>query len=267
MPLFFTIFFGNMMLIDTHSHLYLSQFDADRDETLLKAVNLGIHKILLPNVDCSTIEPMEELVKKYPETCFAMMGLHPTSVKENYEDELNVITDLLSTRKYSAVGEIGIDLYWDKSYLEQQKTAFKYQLDLAKEHDLPVVIHIRESFEETFSVLNSCTGNSFAGVFHCFSGNLVQAKRAIDLGFKLGIGGVVTFKNSGLVDVVKNIDLSEIVLETDSPYLAPTPHRGQRNDPEYLMLIASKIAEIKDMSLEKVAEITTKNAVDLFRLK
>lgn len=252
-----------MFLIDTHAHLNQSDFKNDLDEVIGRAKDYGVNRILIPNVDASSISSMLEVCNKYPNTCFPMMGIHPTSVKANFEEELNIVENWLSKKEFVAVGEIGIDLYWDKTFIQEQKIAFAYQINLAKKYDLPINIHVRNSFDESFEVLDSI-GGTFKGNFHCFSGNTAQAEKAIEMGFKLGIGGVVTFKNSGLDKVVKHIDLKHIVLETDCPWLAPAPHRGKRNESTYTVLVAEKIAEIKGIPVEEVAEITSKNALSLF---
>ncbi|HAF28283.1 MAG TPA: hydrolase TatD [Bacteroidales bacterium] len=255
-----------MQLIDTHTHLFLPEFDSDRDQVILNAQQNGVEKVLLPNVDGSTINDLLKLVEKYPDYCYPMMGLHPTSVTEDYKEELKKTEIWLEKRKFIAIGEIGIDLYWDKTFKKQQEEAFRYQIDLAKKYDLPVVIHARDSFDEIFTIMDEIIDDKLKGVFHAFTGDEIQAKRIIEWGFKIGIGGIVTFKNSGLDKVVHNIDINHIVLETDSPYLAPVPHRGKRNESAYLLNIAQKIAEIKNISFKEVAEITTYNANQLFKL-
>ena len=253
-----------MVFTDTHTHLYAAEFDADRDAIIQKAIAEGIERLFLPNIDSSSIDAMLKLTELYPKNCFAMMGLHPCSVNENYEVELKQIEKYLFANKFCAIGEIGIDLFWDETFIEQQKRAFKRQIDWALELNLPIVIHSRKSFEEIFDVLAPYKGKGLRGVFHCFSGSLEQAKRVIDIGFFLGIGGVLTFKNAGLAEVVEKIDISPIVLETDSPYLAPVPHRGKRNESAYISIIAAKLAEIKKCSLTEIAEVTTKNSILLF---
>ena len=257
-----------MFLVDTHTHLYAEEFDADRDQMLANAMAQGIQKFFLPNIDSRSIAVMKELAKNYPEHCYAMMGLHPCSVNESVEEELAVIKQQLFSEKYCAVGEIGIDLYWDKTFIEQQKQAFRTQIQWAIELNLPISIHCRNAFDEIYDILREyCEpnkDNGLKGIFHCFSGNTAQANKIIELGFYLGIGGVVTFKNSGLDKVVQAIELNKIVLETDSPYLAPTPHRGKRNESAYIALIAQKVAEIKNCSIEQVAEQTTANAQQVF---
>ncbi|MFC2151405.1 TatD family hydrolase [Bacteroidota bacterium] len=255
-----------MQLIDTHTHLFLPEFDSDQDQIIENAKRNGVSKVLLPNVDGTTTEALLNLVTKYPDFCFPMMGLHPTSVKENYKKDLQKVENWLNQRKFYAIGEIGIDLYWDKSLKKEQEEAFRYQIDLAKQHNLPIVIHARESFNEIFSIIEKLVDDKLTGVFHAFTGNENQSKQIIEWGFKIGIGGIVTFKNAGLDKVVHNIDINHIVLETDSPYLAPVPKRGKRNESAYILYIAEKIAEIKKISVEEVAQITTKNAKELFRV-
>ena len=250
-----------MNLTDTHSHLYAKEFKDDLDESIQRCLDDGVERIFLPNIDLESIEPMLALEEAYPSNCFAMMGLHPCSVKENFEKDLSLIKDWLTKRDFAAIGEIGIDLYWDSSLLKQQQTAFIKQIEWAKELKKPIIIHTRNSFNEIFEILDDLNDDHLSGIFHCFSGNIEQATRAIDYGnFWLGIGGVLTFKNAGLDHVVKDIDLSRLVLETDSPYLAPTPYRGKRNESSYLKLIATKLAEVKNVSLEEIAQITTANS-------
>lgn len=252
-------------MIDTHTHLYSIEFDTDRDLIVQNAMDTGVSKMLLPNVDLDSIAGMHELVKKFPAHCYPMMGLHPCSVKENWEADLVVIKSWLDKGNYCAIGEIGIDLYWDKSTLEFQKKAFRKQIEWAKEKKLPIVIHVREAFDETFAIVDELNDENLTGVFHCFSGNLDQANHILNYGgFKLGIGGVVTFKNGGLDKVLPHIDLEHLVLETDSPYLAPVPHRGKRNESSYIRIVAEKLAELKGVSFETVDEITTRNALALF---
>lgn len=257
-----------MKLIDTHSHIFLDQFDNDRDTIIQSALDKGVKKIILPNVDSSTMQAMLNLCTKYPDICLPVVGLHPTSVKENYEDEMTIIEQTLaqSEFKFYGIGEIGIDLYWDKTFFEQQKEAFARQIRLASKYDLPIVIHARESLDEIFKILEQEYYSGLTGVFHSFSGTIEQANRATDFGFKLGINGIVTFKNSGLDKVVNQIDMKHLVLETDSPYLAPVPYRGKRNESSYVYHIAAKIAEIKNLAIENVAAVTTKNAISLFNI-
>jgi TatD DNase family protein len=253
-----------MILTDTHTHLYLPEFDSDRDTLIAEAKAAGIERFFLPNIDSTSVDAMHALETKFPDNCFAMMGLHPTSVKENWNEELKLVEKTLGERKYSGVGEIGVDLYWDKTFVKEQKEVFKRQIELANHYKLPVSIHSRESFEEIYSILLETKKEQPCGVFHCFTGNIDQANRAIDLGFYLGIGGVVTFKNSGLDKTLAEVGLKNIVLETDAPYLAPAPHRGKRNVPAFLKLVAEKIAAIKNVSIEEVAEITTGNSKQIF---
>lgn len=251
-------------MIDTHTHLYAEEFNADRTSLIQKAIKNGVTKFYLPNIDSSSIEGMHQLENDFPENCFAMMGLHPCSVNAGVEQELAIVKDWLAKRKYKAIGEIGIDLYWEKAFLKEQQHAFKMQIEWALEYNYPIVIHCREAFDEIYEALTSFKKLPKA-IFHCFSGNAEQAKKIIALGnFKLGIGGVVTFKNSGLDKVVEQIDLEHLVLETDAPYLAPVPFRGKRNEPSYILEVAKKVAEIKKVSIAEVSEITTKNSNFIF---
>ena len=254
-----------MILTDTHAHLYLGAFNNDRDLAVNRAFDSGIRYLLLPNINSKSIGAMLDLCEKYPENIFPMMGLHPTDVKENYREELAVVETWLYKRKFYAVGEIGIDLHWDKTFFEAQKIALKAQIALAKMHQLPIVLHSRNSFDEIFEVIAGEIDGILTGVFHCFNGNPAQAEKIIGWGFKLGIGGVLTFQNSGLDKVVANIPIENIILETDSPYLTPNPHRGKRNESSYLTLVAKKLAEIKHLDVTEIAAITTKNAIDLFQ--
>lgn len=254
-----------MILTDTHSHIYSSQFDEDRDEMIQRAFDKGIERIFLPGIDSESIESMLELEKEYPDNCFAMMGLHPCSVKENYQDELALVEEWLNKRDFCAIGEIGIDLYWDKSTLAIQQDAFSTQIQWAKERKLPFVIHCRDAFDEIFEIMDELNDENMRGIFHCFTGNLEQAQHIINYGnFKLGIGGVVTFKNAGLDNVVEHIETKHLVLETDSPYLAPTPYRGKRNESSYLYNVADRISDLHHISVEEVARITTANSKEVF---
>ena len=255
-----------MQIIDTHTHLYLNQFREDIDDVIAQAKENGVKKFIFPAIDSSHFERMHNLKKKYPNDIFLMSGLHPTDVKENYKDELDFVVNTLKTNSYVAIGEIGIDLYWEKSFLKQQQDAFKFQIRLAIKHDLPIVIHCREAFNEIFEILDKENCDKLRGVFHCFSGTFEEAQRAINLGFVLGIGGVVTFKNGGIDKFLHKIDLKNIVLETDSPYLAPVPFRGKRNESSYIIYVLEKLSEIYGISKEKIAEITSKNAEKVFRL-
>ncbi len=252
------------MLIDTHTHLYLKEFDEDRDKMLDRAVEAGIHRFYLPNIDSFTINSMLKMEADYPGQCYPMMGLHPGSVKENYKDELKTVKGWLEKRPFCAVGEIGIDLYWDKTYVELQKEAFLTQVRWAKELDMPIVIHSRESIDLITDLLQTEKSQRLHGIFHCFTGTFEQAQKIIELGFHVGIGGVLTFKKSGLDEVVKKIPMERIVLETDSPYLAPTPFRGKRNESAYLKLIAEKLSAIKNIDFEEVANKTSTNAKNIF---
>jgi TatD DNase family protein len=254
-----------MFLTDTHTHLYLEEFDKDREKVIHNAISEGIKYMLLPNIDSTSIDGLLNLCDQYPDNCFPLMGLHPTSVKENYKDELEIVDHWLQKRTFYAIGEIGIDLYWDKTFRKEQEIAFAEQIELAKKHQLPIVIHMRNSFDEIYDILQDHISAELTGVFHCFTDSKEQAIKIIDMNFMLGIGGVLTFENSGLDEVVKNIKLKHIILETDSPFLAPVPYRGKRNESAYIRLIAKKIAEIKNISVEEVARITTHNANQLFK--
>jgi len=253
-----------MLLTDTHTHLYLEDFASDRDLLIKEAMEKGVQRFFLPNIDSSSVDDLHRLSEKYPEQCFPMMGLHPCSVNENWKDEIALVEKLLAERKYYAVGEIGMDLYWDKTFVPQQEEVFRIQIDLANKYKLPVSIHSRESFEELYTILLDKKKESPCGVFHCFTGNADQARRAIDLGFYLGIGGVVTFKNSGLDKVIAEIGFQHLVLETDSPYLAPVPFRGKRNLPEYIVKVAEKISEVSKVSIDEVVSVTTANSKVVF---
>ncbi|PLX00247.1 MAG: hydrolase TatD [Marinilabiliales bacterium] len=254
-----------MIFADTHTHLYLNAFDDDRESVVKNAIDAGVDIMILPNIDSGSIEPLLELTDKFPEHCFPMMGLHPTSVKENYKAELKAVEDALDQREYVAIGEIGIDLYWDKTYFNEQVEAFKFQLEIALDLDLPVAIHTRDSMEETLEILALPEYRDVRGVLHCFSGDASQAKRAVDLGYYLGIGGVLTFKNSGLRGAIKDVPLSSIILETDAPFLAPVPYRGGRNESAYIPIIATHLSDLFGISREEVAMTTTNNALTLFK--
>lgn len=251
-------------LIETHAHIYSDKFQMDIDEVLERSWAEGLERIYMPNIDHESIDGMLELENK-DSRCIPMMGLHPCSVEKDFEKELYIVEDWLSKRDWVAVGEIGTDLYWDKTYWEQQKEAFKIQCKWAIKYDIPVVIHCRESIDETIELIEEIGDDRLRGVFHCFTGTADQAHKIIELGFYLGIGGVATFKNGGLDKVIPNISQDRIVLETDSPYLAPTPNRGKRNEPSYISLVAAKVAEFKNMSTDEVAAVTTKNALNLFQ--
>ncbi|WBV60142.1 TatD family hydrolase [Chryseobacterium camelliae] len=252
-------------MIDTHTHLYAEEFDEDRKETIQRALDKGITEFYLPAIDSESHEKMLQLEREYPAHIFSMMGLHPCYVKpETWEKELKIVKNYLDRRAFPAIGEIGIDLYWDKTTLDIQVKAFEQQIDWAIEKDLPIVIHTRESFDETFEVLERKKHPKLRGIFHCFSGNLEQAKHAIDLNFILGIGGVVTFKNGKIDQFLHEIPLDKIVLETDSPYLAPVPHRGKRNESSYLDLVAGKLVDIYKVDFSEIDKITTGNAKNMF---
>ncbi len=255
-----------MILIDTHTHLFLPEFKEDRSRVVSDAVEQGIVKMLLPNVDDSTMDSLLSLADEFPANCLPMIGLHPTSVNEFFEQKLNLVREKLVTREFWGIGETGIDLYWDDTNLNQQVEAFKLQIALAKEFHLPLVIHARNSFHEIFEVMDQENDDSLQGVFHAFTGNARQAGKIIDYGFKIGIGGIVTFKNAGLDRIVKDIALEHIVLETDAPYLAPVPKRGKRNEPAYLIYTAERMAEIHGQPLDVIADITTRNATALFKI-
>lgn len=255
-------------MIDTHSHLYVEEFDDDREAVITRAQEAGVKMVLLPAIDARNHHQVTTLCKVQPDFFKPMMGVHPCSVKpDNYKQELSTAKNLLDAGNYIAVGEIGIDLFWDKTTLAIQQEAFKMQISWAKEKKLPIVIHCREAFEEIFEVLDECNDQHLSGVFHCFTGNEAQAKRVIDYGnFMLGIGGVLTFKNSGLDKVLANIPLEYLVLETDSPYLAPVPYRGKRNESAYVALVAQKLAEVKQLALIEIINQTTANAIKMFQL-
>ena len=252
------------MITDTHTHLYSEQFDDDRKEMIQRAIDSGVTRFFIPAIDSSYTERMLDLEVNYPKDIFLMMGLHPTSVKENYKEELALVKDWIDKRKFFAVGEIGIDLYWDKTFLEQQKESFKKQIQWAKEKKLPIIIHCREAFDEIFEVLESEKSKDLFGIFHCFTGTLVQAKKAISYNMKLGIGGVATFKNGKIGDFLNEIEIKNIVLETDSPYLAPTPFRGKRNESSYITKVIDKLVVIYNLPFKEIAKITTQNSKDVF---
>lgn len=251
-------------LIDTHTHLFLPDFDSDRDDMIERAINRGVNKYLMPNIDSTSIKPMMKLAGLYPDNCFPMMGLHPTSVKEDYLDELYRIKHELENGRFFGIGETGIDLHWETKYLYKQCIAFEEQIKLGIAYGLPVIIHARKSFNEIFEVLEGFRGSPLTGIFHAFTGDMQTAEKVLEMGFLLGIGGIVTFKKSGLDEVVRNVDLEHIVLETDSPYLAPVPMRGKRNESAYLYYIAEAVARIWQISVDKVAQITTANTYRVF---
>ncbi len=262
-----------IQLTDTHCHLYSKQFDNDRDAMLQKAIQAGVSKFFLPNVDAESLPKMHQLCSAHPQHCFPMMGVHPCSINTDYKKELDLAeahlfgkSTELKFEKFYAVGEIGLDYYWDKTFIAEQKDAFRQQIRWAKQLQLPIAVHARDSMDDILSILEEEQDGSLSGVLHCFTGNAAQAEKGIALGMYLGIGGVVTFKNSGVDEVVKNIDLKHLVLETDAPYLAPVPHRGKRNESAYVLLVAEKIAELHQVSVLDVASITTQNAEQLFKI-
>lgn len=251
--------------IDTHAHLYAEEFKGDRQDMLARCQQQGVARIYMPNVDHTSIDGMMEIELQDPSRYIATMGLHPCYVKKDFQRELYLVEDWLQKRKFAAIGEIGTDLYWDKTFWAEQQEAFTIQVALAKKYQLPIIIHCRNSIDETIALVERLKDDNLTGVFHCFSGNLQQANQIIKLGFYVGIGGVVTFKNSGLDQILAEISLDHIVLETDSPYLAPVPHRGKRNEPGYIPLVAAKLAAIKQCSMEELQRITSQNAMTLFK--
>ena len=253
-----------MTITDTHTHLYSTEFDEDRNEMIQRAIDAGVSRFFIPAIDSTFTKAMYDLENAYPKNIFLMMGLHPTHVKDNYLEELQHVEEELAKRKFVAVGEMGIDLYWDKTHLEEQKNAFRKQIQLAKQYKLPIVIHCREAFDEIFEILEEEKSADLFGIFHCFSGTYEQAIKAISFNMKLGIGGVVTFKNGKIDQFLNQIDLGHIVLETDSPYLAPVPFRGKRNESSYLINVVDKLATIYNLPQEEIARITTENSVAIF---
>jgi TatD DNase family protein len=253
-----------MKLIDTHCHLYLKEFEHDLHEVMQRAKNAGIEKVCFPAIDREVIDDMLRIEKLYPEEVFLMMGLHPGSVKGNYKEELKVVEEYLGKRKFVAVGEIGLDFYWDTSYMKEQFDVFNRQMELALSYNLPIVIHTRNAMKETIDAVRPFAEKGLRGIFHCFGDSNGTAKQIINMGFYLGIGGVLTYKKANLAEALKDIDLNHIVLETDAPYLSPVPYRGKRNESSYLVKVAKKLAEIKDVPLEEVARITTSNAEKIF---
>ena len=252
------------MFVDTHSHIYSEEFSSDRNEVIANALRSGVNKIILPNIDSSSIKPLLDLANSRPTLFIPLIGLHPTSIKEDFRKELEIMEYWFNKRKFAGIGEIGIDLYWDKTFINEQIEAFRIQIGWAKKAGIPIVIHVRESFPEVLEVIRQEKEESLRGVFHSFTGNVEQAAEVIDLGFKIGVGGIVTFKNSGLDEVVKKISLKHIVIETDAPWLAPVPYRGKRNETAYISFVADKIASLHGISLEEVGKITTQNAKQLF---
>jgi TatD DNase family protein len=255
-----------MQLIDTHTHLYLPEFDTDRDEMIGRAVNSGVSKLLMPNIDVNSLSALLSVADRYKNICFPMSGLHPTSVREDYLVQLEVLERGFTNHKFIAVGEIGIDLYWDKTFIKEQLAAMRRQIVFALDYVLPVVIHSRDAFPEVFSVLDEFKGSSLKGVLHAFSGSLADAEKAINMGFMLGIGGPLTFKNSGLAGIVKEIGIRNVILETDSPYLAPVPYRGKRNESSYICIINKKLAEVFGIDESESASLTCENSCRLFNI-
>ncbi|MEM9324824.1 MAG: TatD family hydrolase [Bacteroidota bacterium] len=254
-------------MIDTHAHIYLPQFDEDREDIISTAQTLGVEKILLPNIDRSSIDAMLQVEEEHPNVCFSMMGLHPCSVKEDFEEELALVEEWLNRRPFIALGEIGTDLYWDKTFFSHQKEAFNIQCEWALAREMPVVIHCRESIDETIALVEPFATSGLTGVFHCFTGDSRQAQQITEMGFLLGIGGVATFKNGGLDRVLPHLSPDHLLLETDSPYLAPVPHRGKRNEPAYVRLVAEKVSAYLDgLGVKALDEMTTQNAINLFKL-
>ena len=254
-------------MIDTHAHLFLEEIKGDITQVIDNARAAGVKAFILPNVDSKTIHSLLEVAEQFPNECFPCVGIHPTSVKDNVAEEIKLIEKFLQQREFIAIGEIGIDLYWDKSHLQEQCLAFDLQIKLALKYNMPIIVHTRQSFDETYEIVDKYKDSGLKGVFHCFSGNAEQGQKLIDLGFMLGIGGVVTYKNSGLDKALKQLPLQNIVLETDSPYLPPVPYRGQRNEPAYIKFVAEKLSEVYDVSFDTIVETTTANAKKLFNLK
>jgi len=254
-------------MIDTHAHIYLEEFENDIDEVMTRSDELGVEKIYMPNIDHTSIDDMLELEEKYPNMCVSMMGLHPCSVKKDFEKELYLVEEWLGKRKFVGVGEIGTDLYWDKTFWKEQQEALNIQLDFAKQYEIPAILHCRDSIDETIELVGKKQEEKLKGIFHCFSGTVAQAQEILELGFYLGIGGVATFKNGGMDKVIPHLPMDKLVLETDSPYLSPVPHRGKRNEPAYVELVAKRIAELRSISIDEVKEATTNNAIQIFGKK
>lgn len=253
-----------MLFTDTHTHLYLDEFKDDIDCVIANSIKAGVENLIIPNVDSTSLKPLHELCNRFPKNCFPMVGLHPTHVKDNFKDELAVVEQELKNYNFVGIGEIGIDLYWDKSFAKQQEEAFRKQIEWAIKYNLPIAVHSRKSLDTVINILKEYDTQGIKGVLHCFPGNILQAEKAIELGFYIGIGGVVTYNKSDMANVALNIPLEYILLETDAPFLTPSPYRGKRNESAYILNIAEKISELKSLPLEIVAEITTKNALILF---
>lgn len=256
-----------MYIVDTHTHLYLEDFKDDLAAVIERAKQQGLQKLYLPNNDSASIDDMLQLEQQFPGLCIAMMGLHPCSVKENYNEELKLVEHWLSKRTFAAVGEIGLDYYWDKTFIPQQKEAFQLQIEWAMQYNIPIVIHSRDSLQDCIDIVKQNQNGKLRGIFHCFGGSIDEAKQIMDLNFLMGIGGVVTYKKAGLAELLAHISLSSLVLETDAPYLTPVPFRGKRNEPSYLKYVVEKIAEAKNTSVDEVAKITSANAQNLFDTK
>ncbi|MEO5984210.1 MAG: TatD family hydrolase [Ferruginibacter sp.] len=252
-------------MIDTHCHLYSEEFKYDIEAVMQRGIDIGIKRIYMPAIDSTHTDTMLEIEKRYPDLCYSMMGLHPCSVNNKYQDELNHVEEWICKKKFAAIGEVGLDFYWDTTYAEFQYYAFRKQADWAIHYKLPLVIHSRNATPETIAVIQEFGGKDLRGIFHCFGGTLQEAKEIIDAGFYLGIGGIITYKNSGLAEVIREIPMEHIVLETDAPYLAPVPFRGKRNECSYLLLIAEKISVVKNIPVEEVIKITTDNAFTIFQ--
>ena len=245
----------------------MSEFDEDRESVVDRAKNMGISKLLLPNIDSSTLAALKKMTNNYADCCYPMMGVHPSSVDKNWQKEVELVRTEIQTGNYIAIGEIGMDLYWSKEFIEEQKTAFRAQIEIAKEEKLPIVIHARDSFDQIFEILDELNDDDLTGIFHCFTGSLEQANKIIKYGnFKMGIGGVITYKNSGVAEVIADVGLEHLVLETDSPYLSPVPHRGKRNESSFMMHVAEKLADVKGVTLKEVEQVTTRNAIEIFKL-
>ncbi len=256
-----------MTYCDTHTHIYLSEFNSDRPEMIRRALEAGVKYMFIPHIDSDTTEELHQLIDAYPSNCFPMMGLHPTSVKRKYQEELSLVEENLKTRSYCAIGEVGIDLYWDTTFKKQQEEVFVKEIELALLYDLPLVIHTRNSLEVAIEIVKTFRSDKLRGIFHCFPGNEAQAEEVADMGFLIGIGGVVTYKNSLMARVAEALPLEHLVLETDAPFLSPVPMRGTRNEPAYIPNIAEKVASLKHITLSKVARQTTQNALEMFTIK
>jgi len=252
------------MYIDTHAHLYSEQFNDDQNDMVQRAIDANVQKMFLPNIDSTTIPAMHQLCEKFPNHCYPMMGLHPCSVKGDYKKELEIVKKQIDEQKYFGVGETGIDLYWDTTFKVEQIEAFKFQINLAKENNLPIIIHSRESLDMTIQIIEESQDGNLRGVFHCFNGSIAQSKKIVDLNFMMGLGGVITFKNANLDEMIKELPCEKIILETDAPYLSPVPYRGKRNESAYIPLVAEKLSEIRNEVVGSIMSYTTENASKLF---